>query len=74
MKHNSTFLIMTILLIVIVCPGFILINPSDYNPSLLSNSPNNSLEFEQINTLQNEFGPDHYKLPDSDIPEDCPVP
>lgn len=56
MKHNSTFLIMANLLIVLVCPGFILIIPSDYNPSLLSNSPNNSLEYEQINTLQNEIG------------------
>lgn len=60
MKHNSTFLIMAILLIVLVCPGFILISPSDYNPSLLSNSPNNSLEFEQINTLQNEFSATYF--------------
>ncbi len=67
MKHNSTFLIMTILLIVIVCPGFILINPSDYNPSLLSNSPNNSLEFEQINTLQNEFSATYFTADTFDI-------
>ena len=67
MKHNSTFLIMAILLIVLVCPGFILIGSSDYNPSLLSNSPNNSLEFEQINTLQNEFSATYFAADTFDI-------
>jgi len=41
MKLNSTFLIVAILLIALVCSGFILISPSDYNPSLLSYSSNN---------------------------------
>jgi chromosome segregation ATPase len=55
MKLNSTFLIVAILLIVLVCPGFILISSSDYYPSLHSKSSNNTLEYKQINTMQNEF-------------------
>ncbi len=27
-----------------------------------------------LNTLQSEFGPDHYQLPESDIPAGCPAP
>ncbi len=67
MKHNSTFLIMAILLIVLVCPGFILISSSDYNPSLLSNSSNTFLEYEQINTLQNEIGAMYFAADTFDI-------
>ncbi|MCH7773185.1 MAG: hypothetical protein IH784_02115 [Bacteroidetes bacterium] len=67
MKHNSTFLIMAILLIVLVCPGFILISSSDYNPSLLSNSSNTSLEYEQINTLQNELRAKYFAADTFDI-------
>lgn len=26
-----------------------------------------------LHTLQVEFGPDHYQLPESDLPEGCPV-
>ena len=55
MKHNSTLLIVAILLFALVCSGFILMNPSDYSPSPRSISSNNTLEYEQINTLQNEF-------------------
>jgi len=55
MKRNSTFLLVAILLIALVCPGFILISPSDYNISILSNSSSNSLEYEQNNNMQNEF-------------------
>ncbi len=55
MKHNSTLLIVAILLIALVCPGFILMSASDYYPSLWNTSSNNSLEYEQINILQNEI-------------------
>jgi len=55
MKHNSAFLIVAILLIALVCTGFILISTSDYYPSLRNISSNNSLEYEQINILQNEI-------------------
>ena len=55
MKHNSAFLIVVILLIALVCTGFILISTSDYYPSHRNISSNNSLEYEQINILQNEI-------------------
>jgi len=67
MKHNSTFLLAAILLIALVCPGFILISSSDYNPSLLSISSNSSLEYEQINTLQNEFSVTYFDADTFDI-------
>ena len=67
MKRNSTFLIVSILLIALVCPGFFLISSSDYNPSLRSKSSNNTLEYEQFNTLQNKirgmyFGADTFDI------------
>ncbi len=60
MKHNSAFLIVAILLIALVCTGFILISTSDYYPSLRNISSNNSLEYEQINILQNEIRVLHF--------------
>ena len=73
MKHNSTFFIAAILLIALVCPGFILISSSDYNPSLLSISSNSSLEYEQIITLQNEFSATYFDADTFDIDIDMDV-
>jgi len=67
MKHNSTLLLVAILLIALVCSGFILLSPSDYNLSLLSNSSNNTLEYEQINTMQNEFSAMYFAADTFDI-------
>jgi chromosome segregation ATPase len=67
MKRNTTFLIVAILLIVFVCPGFILISSSEYYTSLLGPSSNNSLEHEQINTMQNEFRSMHFAADTFDI-------
>ena len=55
MKLNSIILTVAILLILLVCPGFILVSASDYYLTHQSNSYNNSLAQEQINTTQNEF-------------------
>ncbi len=55
MKTKSTFLIVAILLIVLVCPGFILMSASDYYLTHQSNSYSKSLELEQNSTLQNEI-------------------
>jgi hypothetical protein len=46
---------MAVLLIALVCPGFILMSHSDYDSALRTKSSHNTLEYEQINTLQNEF-------------------
>jgi len=67
MKHNSAFLIVAILLIALVCPGFILLSASDYYPSLRNISSNNSLEYEQINILQNEIRVMHFTADTIDI-------
>ncbi len=65
MKRNSTFLLVAILLIALVCPGFIFMSASDYKPSLLSSSSSNFFaadtfdmdEFaEEMKELQKELG------------------
>ena len=67
MKRNSTFLIAVILLFALVCPGFILLSASDYYSSLRNISSNNSLEYEQINILQNEIRVMHFTADTFDI-------
>ena len=49
MKRNSTFLLVAILLIALVCPGFILMSDSDHNPSYLSYSSNNFFAADTFN-------------------------
>ena len=55
MKLKTTFLIGAILIIVLACPGFILLSSSGYYPSLLIPSSNNSLEHEQTGNQQNKI-------------------
>jgi len=67
MKRNSTLILGLILLIVFVCPGFILLSSSEYYSSLLISSSSNSLAQEQINTTQNEFGAKNFATDTFDI-------
>jgi chromosome segregation ATPase len=67
MKLNSALLTVAILLIMLVCPGFILMSASNYYPSLHSKSSNNTLEYQQINTMQNEFRTMHFPSDTFDI-------
>ncbi len=70
MKHNSTFLIIVVLLIALVCTGFILMSTSDYYPSPRNISSNNSLEYEKINIMQNEIRAMHFTSDTFDIDMD----
>jgi hypothetical protein len=56
-----------ILPIVLVCPGFILMSASDYNPSFLGISSNNSLEHDRFHTVQNEIGAMYFAVDTFDI-------